>query len=237
MAILPFDERRFSGIYIDDAGGGFFGPTAAALMTLARSKIGYDLLDIISKRARGIGIGGKNPRSGMLKCVIRRGPGTLVEDRMRMTGAYRAQKPDIALKEDMSNAPDIARDPHYTERRKVKGANFSLPGSGSSAVALWEPMANYNDVIDETPGHIAIGHELIHCMHFMSGDTSMYADDDPWGAGDTYSKHEEARTVGLGIYANTRISENALRREFKLKLRTFYTTPGDCDGLTSAIRK
>jgi hypothetical protein len=46
----------------------------------------------------------------------------------------------------------------------------------------------------------------------------------------------EARTVGLGIYANTRISENSIRRERKLPVRTYYSTPGDCDGLTSAVK-
>jgi hypothetical protein len=45
--------------------------------------------------------------------------------------------------------------------------------------------------------------------------------------------HEEAHTVGLGPYANTRISENALRKEHNLTLRTYYDTPGDCDGLAS----
>ena len=73
-------------------------------------------------------------------------------------------------------------------------------------------------------------------MHFLSGDTNMYSDDDPWAAGDTYTKHEEARTVGLGIYKNTRISENAIRREAGLPVRTYYSDPRDCDGLTSAIR-
>lgn len=236
MALLAFDDRRFPGIFIDDNVGGFYGPSVTALMTLAKSKIGFDLLDIISKRSRGIGSGGKNPRPGMWKCVVRRGPGTLIEDRIDMTAAYRARDPDTPLKDDLSN-DDVARDNDYSARRKVKGANFTLPGGFSSAVAMWEPMANYSNLIPETPGYIAIGHELIHCMHFMSGDTNMYNNDDEWGPGDTYSKHEEARTVGLGIYANTRISENALRREFKLKLRTYYSDPHDCDGLTSAIRR
>jgi hypothetical protein len=173
----------------------------------------------------------------MYKCVIRRGPGTLVSDRRDMTAAYRAKDPNTPLTEDLSNSNQVGHGHTHTARRKVKGANFTLPGGGTSAVAMWEPMANYSQLIDETPGHIALGHELVHCMHFMSGDTNMYSDKDPWGAGDTYSKHEEARTVGLGIYANTRISENALRREFKLKLRTYYSDPGDCDGLTSAIKK
>ena len=44
---------------------------------------------------------------------------------------------------------------------------------------------------------------------------------------------EEARTVGLGPYANTRISENSVRKEWNLGRRTYYHTPGDTDGLVS----
>ena len=236
MPLLEFD-RRFPGIFIDDAASGFHGPTAVALMTIAQTKLGYDLLNIISKRCGGIGIGGATPTAGMFKCVVRRGPGTLIEDRIAMTAAYRASAPDPPLADDLSNAGAVARDNTWTARRRVAGANFTLPGKGTSAVAMWEPMADYSQVANlRTPGYVALAHELIHCMHFMSGDTNMYPEDDPWGAGDSYSKHEEARTVGLGIYRNTRISENALRRELKLPERTFYSDPGDCDGLTSALR-
>lgn len=38
--------------------------------------------------------------------------------------------------------------------------------------------------------------------------------------------------MGLGIYANTRISENAFRRQDGLPLRTYYGSVGDTDGLT-----
>lgn len=236
MALIAFDAGLFPGILIDASNGGFYGPTAVALSALTRTKIGYSLLDIISKRTNGIGIGGASPSAGMFRCVIRRGPGTLIEDRIDMTAAYRAADPDQPLAEDLSNADVVARDYDYTARRRVAGRGFTLAGRGSSAVAMWEPMADYGQVLSmETPGFVALAHELIHCMHFLSGDTNMYSDDDAWGAGDTYSKHEEARTVGLGIYANTRISENALRRELGLPQRIFYTDPGDCDGLTSAI--
>jgi len=52
------------------------------------------------------------------------------------------------------------------------------------------------------------------------------------GAADGGLLHEEARTVGLGIYAKTRISENAFRRRDGLAERTYYSAPGDTANLT-----
>src|ERR1700759_4619004 len=120
VALLSFDDRRFPGIEIDDNPTGFYGPTVLALLKIAQSKIGFDLLDIISKRTRGIGIGGATPRPGLFKCVVRRGPGTLISDRMNMTAGYRASDPDTPLAPDLSNAASIARMPSYTARRPVK---------------------------------------------------------------------------------------------------------------------
>jgi hypothetical protein len=38
--------------------------------------------------------------------------------------------------------------------------------------------------------------------------------------------------MGVGIYAQNRISENAIRKEWGFtRFRTYYSTPGDCDGL------
>jgi len=241
MSLLAFEPSRFPGIFIDDNSPGFFGPAASALRDLARLKIGYDILDIISKRTRGIGIGGVNPTPDRLKCVVRRGPGTMVDERKENTFAYRAKDPLTPISNDLSNAESVAVDYTHTSRRKRKlvgGHEITIAGTGYSAVATFEPMADYTTFLNgiTTPGYVALGHELIHCMHYLSGDTNMFSDDDAWGAGDTYTKHEEARTVGLGIYAKTRISENAIRREAGLPLRTFYSDPGDCDGLTSALR-
>jgi hypothetical protein len=41
------------------------------------------------------------------------------------------------------------------------------------------------------------------------------------------AKREEMFTTGLGAYANTRLSENAIRREVGLPVRTDYTFPDD----------
>lgn len=41
------------------------------------------------------------------------------------------------------------------------------------------------------------------------------------------AKREEMFTTGLGVYANTRINENAIRGQANLPLRTDYTFPDD----------
>lgn len=239
MALLEFEPSRFPGIFIETGNGGFYGPAAATLATLARMKIGFDILDIISKRTRGIGIGGANPTPGKLKCIVRRGPGSLADERAMNTFASRLMNPDFAVTDDTVDDFGGEYGVHHTQRQQVTGPGghkFTVARVGTSAVATFEPTFDYSALVPDSPHFVVLGHELIHCMHYLSGDTNSYRADDAWGAGDSYTKHEEARTVGLGIYANTRICENAIRREAKLKIRTYYSDPGDCDGLTSALK-
>jgi len=241
MGQLAFDERRFPGIYIESGNGGFYSPAYQTLASLAKMKLGYDLLDIISKRTRGIGIGGATPTPDKLRCVIRRGPGTVTAERIENTFATRLMNHAFVVTDDTVDDFGGEYGREYTARRLATGPGgnkISLAGVGASAAAVFEPTGNYSALLGmDSPLHIVLGHELIHCMHYLSGDTSRYRTTNPWAPGDSYLKHEEARTVGLGIYANTRISENALRREAKLPVRTYYSAPGDCDGLTSAIKR
>ncbi|MSP01690.1 MAG: hypothetical protein EXR07_11675 [Acetobacteraceae bacterium] len=239
MALLEFEPSRFPGIFIEQGNGGFYGPAAKVLHTLGRMKIGYDILDIISKRTRGIGIGGATPTPGHMKCIVRRGPGSLSSERAMNTFASRLMNANFVVTDDTVDDFGGEYGVHHTQRQQVTGPGghkFTVARAGTSAVATFEPSFDYPTMVPESPHFVVLGHELIHCMHFLSGDTSSYRAGDPWGAGDSYMKHEEARTVGLGIYTHTRISENAIRKEAKLKIRTFYSSPGDCDGLTSASK-
>ena len=70
-----------------------------------------------------------------------------------------------------------------------------------------------------TPTFIALAHELIHALHHLGGNTY----DDKVSENGREAKREEMFTTGLGVYAETRISENAIRRQFNLPVRTFYT--------------
>lgn len=77
-----------------------------------------------------------------------------------------------------------------------------------------------------TPEFIALAHELVHALHVISGDVVKEYD---WATDGAII--EEARTVGIGPYANITISENAVRKEWNLGRRTYYSTVGDADGL------
>lgn len=236
MPLLEFDRAEFPGIFIDNVPLKFYAPTLDALVDLRTNTIGHDLLEIISKRTRGIGISGESRSTDgrfrantmkAYKCVIRRGPGTTFRKRVRNTMAYRSPLPDVALTNDLSNQSDVAVGDSASARRRV-GINLTLPGPGFSAVALIEPDCDYSEALDrlDTPLYVALGHELIHCMHYLSGDINVYSD------GTTQTLHEEARTIGLGMYKDSRISENAIRAADQIPRRTYWSTPGDCDRLT-----
>jgi hypothetical protein len=58
--------------------------------------------------------------------------------------------------------------------------------------------------------HITMGHELIHCLHFLHG------------IGKHNIKQEEYQTVGIKGYEDSPITENKLRQEHKFGLRKKY---------------
>jgi hypothetical protein len=113
----------------------------------------------------------------------------------------------------------ILRERWKTEER-IRG------GDGNSHVALsYEAAENGSGTVAKvyftnairkmqsglvSPPFVALAHELIHAIHSLKGEKEAVI------------ANEEARTVGLGQYANERISENALRAEAGLALRTVY---------------
>lgn len=60
------------------------------------------------------------------------------------------------------------------------------------------------------PMHITLAHELIHCMHYLYGD-SMWE-----------SRDEEHRTVGLKKFSTEALCENKVRAELGLEERKKY---------------
>lgn len=224
MAVL-WNEMR-PGIYIDDdCGASFKFQTMRALDTINAKPIGADLLKILSQRHQGIGV-----KTRGLRVVITLGHGTLGRDTghagMPRVGATPSLDLTAALPQgDLGTAVRAPAAP---------GSLIRLPGSGLGAMVRYNPNVEhqYNTIGVNTPPFIALAHELIHAMHVMSGDLKKAYD---WDNGTPGSSNgailEEARTVGLGRYADTRISENAIRREHNLALRTFYGTLGDCNNL------
>jgi hypothetical protein len=111
------------------------------------------------------------------------------------------------------------------------GSIVRLPAVGTGSLVRYgdDLAAIYAAAIGiTTPAYVALAHELVHALHVISGDVVKDYD---WGTDGAII--EEARTVGLGPYKNTRISENAIRKEHNLPLRTYYSSPNDCDGIPS----
>jgi hypothetical protein len=152
-----------------------------------------------------------------VKVVITKAPGTLAE-----SAADTQAEPTglTALRSD----------------KTLPGTTIQLPGKGCGSIAAFNPdaEAEYTALVGiQTPVFVALGHELCHSLHHLSGNLRLGAGGDVVSRFQAMYLQEEAHTVGLGPYAKTRICENAIRKENNLPLRTYYSTPGDCDALPS----
>ncbi len=199
-------DQSHPGIYIEGRES-FFTATSNAINKLRSRPIGKDLISNLSKRCKIANV----------SVVIKRAHGSLTKSA-----------------EETSAGPDAMT--AFKTGKKLPGTKIEIAGKGSGSEAFYNPDAEaiYTQLVGiTTPAYIALGHELIHSMHHLSGGIRL-------GAGATLNEQfeamylqEEAHTVGLGPYKNTRISENALRKEWNLPLRTYYSDPNDCDALPS----
>ncbi|MFH1764819.1 MAG: M91 family zinc metallopeptidase [Gemmatimonadota bacterium] len=211
MAEVLWDANH-PGVYIDDRfGASFKHNTIQALNKIASRPVGADLLKILSKRHLGIGTAvGK-------KVVIALGQGTLAVKSVRHTH-----------QSSTGGGTEVRKAP-------IVGTAMRLPGSGQGSAVQYNPNVEHQYTAAarvKTPVFVALAHELIHALHSISGDVvKAYSWTNGVGGSSCGAILEEARTVGLGISARTRISENAIRREHGLPQRRFYSTPGDCDNL------
>jgi hypothetical protein len=226
----------YPGIYIDNRTDGqngkalglseglaFLNYTRRALEKIDSKPIGKDLLTLIGKRAKGVGTQLKDGR-----IIIMYGTGTLsparVSAKKTVLGSTYFRDDDA----DAGNAGELLRIKTAGGVTTAAGVRRAGPGTGGKVV--FNPFISVGDVYFqparallktvmgvETPAFVALAHELCHALHSMSGTAKEY----PFP--------EEAWTVGAGKYANTRISENAIRREHGIPVRTFYGSPGDCD--------
>ncbi|PPQ28717.1 M91 family zinc metallopeptidase [Rhodopila globiformis] len=96
---------------------------------------------------------------------------------------------------------------------------------GATKVVRWSPLPRTNesadpDQLNGIPPFIILGHELAHALHTLQGT-------DNYGAGirDDVAI-EEARTIGLGPWANDNLTENGLREEWNYKPRTTFQEVG-----------
>ena len=197
------------GLYIDTSDSTFFTDASRHLTTISSKEIGGNLLSLIDKRAKGIGTKLKGGR-----VVIKLGHASL----------------SSAVDETDANPDNF--DPIFRSGKKIPGTSIQVAGVGSASTARYNPNAGaqYTKELGlSTPAFIALAHELCHCYHFMNGDLRENADQN------TMLMIEEARTVGAGVFAGQRISENAIRKEWNLPLRTYYDTAGDCDNVPSVM--
>lgn len=204
---------NYPGIFIDNNyGASFKFKTDEALNKIASRQIGKDLLSLLSKRNQGIGTtAGK-------RIVITLGQGTLAGG-SSMEQTYQSSS---------GGGTEVRKAPRV-------GSNIRLPGSGMGSKVQYNPNIEHQytkAATVKTPPFVALVHELIHALHSISGDvTKAYSWTNGAGGFSCGAILEEAKTMGLGIYKNMRICENAIRREHGLPQRTFYSLKGDCDNL------
>lgn len=201
----------YPGIYIDGdaAFKASVGQDLQRIIGTDTSVNALNLIPLLSKRCKGIGAGKSDAAPA---------------------GGYRVIIQAADSIADTQALPDSDRD--YMQNGPAS-ANFKMHGTFAASNVYYLPGQEnqYTALVGvRTPPYIALAHELIHALHSLSGDLRKQ-----YGGGhvnDSGLLHEEARTVGLGIYAKTRISENAFRRRDNLAVRTFYSSVGDCDALT-----
>ncbi len=86
---------------------------------------------------------------------------------------------------------------------------FASDGTGSVSVLFYSNTEILSDTGTWFIPHITMGHELIHCLHALLGET------------DPDNRKEEYKTVGMKGYAGT-YTENVLRQEAGFPQRMKY---------------
>lgn len=171
------------------------------------TNLGRELLQLIAKRSQGIG-------TSLTKNGVR-----TVEIRFRPVDKSDGASTGAMLPED-----------RFSKVRTLSGGRkMHMAGSGSRSVIAMhnsrDSEAFYTRLATvRTPTWMALFHELTHAWHHLSG--TSYSDSVTTNSGETV-RREEMWTTGLGVYRDTRISENALRREVNLPERRYYTFPND----------
>jgi len=212
MATLSWSQGH-PGIKIE-GDDDFIASAISDLNKINSKPIGKDLLTLLTQRCQGVGC--SVPGGGFV--LIKLSPGTLTQS----AGATAAN-------------PDVTPGLTFLQKDKViPGTIIKLPGKGSGSFVGYNPKAKlkYTQMVGiDTPEFVALAHELCHSLHHLSGGMRQGAGSTPVERFTAMTMHEEAHTVGIGPYKDTRISENAIRREWNITERTYYSAPGDCDGL------
>jgi hypothetical protein len=211
---MPWSQHH-PGIFVDSTDIDFMLNALIDLNKIFAFDLGRDLLELISKRHTGVGTAGGK------KVTIVPAVGRNAEAMFNNTAASakriapaRRKTISIATKAgDGITGPriDVADDPYQ----------MSGPGAGSGVTVRYVnrptqirgrtiiPDVAYGGMSGvTTPRYLALAHELIHAFHVLSGTVR-----------DT-DEEEEDFTIGLGNYAEGRLTENKMRTSLRLPLRT-----------------
>ncbi len=106
------------------------------------------------------------------------------------------------------------------KRNGSNGPEFT-PNTGANAVVRYDPADAGFGEEKGRPSCIALAHELVHAYHFVNGICARQ----PTGgtSGDQGGAEEEMRAVGALAYLKDPPSENWIREEWSLKMRTSYS--------------
>lgn len=203
------------GIYIDSPAGDltFASDVRLALNCLRSRPVGLQLLQAITTACAGQPgriYGRRNKRS----VVIEKAVAATAVPTQDVSEAFRTQL----------NQPGngILADPAFL--LTVRGQ-----GGCKGAIARWNPSNTIPGTNIQRPSYISLAHELIHCLHFITGDCGRAPTRQFDLTIDSGLAEEEARTIGLGAYDHPlhsdAICENAIRAEHGQPRRDQYA-PG-----------
>jgi hypothetical protein len=210
-------ETGYTGIYAkNQVGDGFETQAKQALDKISQAPSGKRLLSDIA--AASDGPEGKHASIVYDQFVAAR---PLLSK--RQAEARNMQQNDFSL--DQNNLAI-----KLSTKKTILGVNVGK-GPGTKAEVAWDPEASlkldssgrpYKGLFnDSSEAHIALAHELVHSVHILKGDFKRGGDRlDP----DTQAGKEELRAVGLGKYAEAPYSENSIRQELGLPLRSQYNS-------------
>lgn len=208
---------------------GFVGAVATALQSINSKPIGKKLLSDLSQACR---------QDPIKKIVIEYGARSTAAPIAVVTNESRKKVQPIMGDDDKYDLDELMSDPALLARPmafdQVTGERNFVGGAGTGAVVT------FNHTDPGPPGaarpvFIALAHELIHALHYVTGTCYRAASGGIRDGGNTGLMEEEMRTVGLHQYARELPSENAIRGEHGIPLRTNYTA-GDSFANVTASR-
>ncbi|MFT4542479.1 MAG: hypothetical protein ACI841_000079 [Planctomycetota bacterium] len=204
-------DQAHAGIYID-GDADFFRAASSDLNRIRGFASSEGALDLLGELSR--------------KCLCI----DQDEDADRPAAGYRVviqQARDLVdtLQDPLDGGDDIPEWPSSTLFRRqgtaAKSRVYYLPGDEVTYTVFFGIA---------TPPYIGLAHELIHALHAVNGELrDGRSAEDPR----RFFLHEEARTLGIGIYADVPISENSFRQRDGLQQREHYCVAHDCDELAA----